>query len=102
MSERLFIEDSLFVLLFLSCVILIPSTVSAQSAVEYGIITGSKPPPKPMNVMKGSEQITQRDEVKDPSRKTQKRNTGTQAKTGSKVSGPLIIEKRGNRYEQVN
>ena len=41
--------------------------------MEYGAIVGSKPPPKPMNVMKGSEQITQREEVKTSSGKTQKR-----------------------------
>ncbi len=102
MWGRLFIAGSLFVLLFFSSVILVPLTVSAQSAVEYGIITGSKPPPKPMNVMKGSEQITQREEVKASSGKTHKRKTSTQTKTGSKGSGPLIIEKRGNRYERVN
>jgi hypothetical protein len=95
-------SSGLIILFFFCCVILVPSTVSAQAAVEYGIIAGGKPPPKPLNVMKGSEQITQREEVKTSSGKTQKRKTSTQAKTGSKGSGPLIIEKRGNRYERVN
>jgi hypothetical protein len=78
--------------------------VSAQSAVEYGTIIGSKPPPKPMNVMKSSEQITKPEAVNTSSGKTQKKKTTSQAKTGStgsKGSGPLILEKRGSHYERL-
>ncbi len=99
---RLSFVTSIGFLLFLSCIILAPSRVSAQSTVEYGTIIGSKPPPKPMNVMKGSEQITKPEAVKTSSGKTQKKKTTSQAKTGSKGSGPLILEKRGSHYERVN
>lgn len=86
----------------ISLIILIPSTVSAQAAVEYGTIIGSKPPPKTPNVMKSSENITQKESSKASPKKGYKEKTSIQAKTGTKGSGPVIIEKRGNRYERIN
>lgn len=88
-----------YILLFMA---LIPSTASAQSAVEYGTIVGSRPPPKAPNVMKSSERITQRESTKSSPKKSPKEKTSTQAKSGTKGSGPVIIEKRGNRYERIN
>jgi hypothetical protein len=80
----------------------IPSTSSAQSAVEYGTIVGSKPPPKTPHVMKSSERITQKESTKSSPKKVSADNNSTQAKSGTKGSGPIIIEKRKNRYERIN
>jgi hypothetical protein len=88
-----------YTLLFIA---FIPSDVSAQSAVEYGTIVGSKPPPKAPNVMKSSERITQKESTKSSPKKGSKEKTSTQEKSGAKGSGPMIIEKRGNRYERIN
>jgi hypothetical protein len=87
------------VLLFIT---VIPSTVSAQAAVEYGTIIGSKPPSKTPNVMKSPEKISQKESSKTSQKKDSKERTFNQAKTGAKGSGPVIIEKRGNRYERIN
>lgn len=75
-----------------------PSEASAQSAVEYGGIVGSKPPPKSPDIMKGSDRIAKPDASRACAQK--KRKSG-QAKAAGKMSGPLIIEKRGGRYERV-
>jgi hypothetical protein len=105
-GKRLLVTVSCLSLIYFFCtilfIIMIPSTASAQAAVEYGTIIGSKPPPKTPNVMKSSERITQKESPKSSPKKASKENTSPQAKTGTKSSGPVIIEKQGNHYNRLN
>jgi hypothetical protein len=107
-GKRLFETVSCLSFIYFCCTIIIfitltPSTVSAQAAVEYGTIIGSKTPPKTPNVMKSSEKISQKESSKASPKNGSKEKTSNQVKkTGAKGSGPVIIEKRGNSYERIN
>jgi hypothetical protein len=77
----------------------IPSNAAAQAAVEYGGIVGSKPPPRSPEVLKNSERLTEPDSSRSS---VQKKKKPSQAKAGGKTGEPLIIEKRGARYERIH
>jgi hypothetical protein len=105
-GKRLLVTVSCLGLISVFCSILFitmgPSTALAQAAVEYGTIIGSKPPPKSQNVMNSSEKITQKESPKATPKKGSKEKTSTQAKTGAKDPGPVIIEKQGDHYKRIN
>src|SRR5512139_2802190 len=78
------------------------SVAVAQVAVEYGIV-GSKPPPASPDVGKSIGKKVRTGAKQTPSSdQGYKRQTASQPKAGSKTGGPLIIERRGDRYERVN
>jgi hypothetical protein len=89
----------LFVTLFS---IAISSVAPAQTAVEYGII-GSKPPPTSPGPVKTISKKVQAGPKQAPSSdQGYKRQTERQPTAGGKTRGPLIIERRGDRYERVD
>jgi hypothetical protein len=77
----------------------IPSNAAAQAAVEYGGIIGSKPSPKSPEVLKNSERSTKPDSSRSS---VQYKKVLDRTKAGGKASEPLIIEKRGDRYERIH
>jgi hypothetical protein len=78
------------------------SVALAQVAVEYGII-GSKPPPTSPDTGKGISNKVQTGLKQTPSSdQGYKRQAERQSGAGGKTGGPLIIERRGDRYERVN
>jgi len=93
------------VLVWLSLALLLTGLTSvalAQVAVEYGII-GSKPPPASSDPGKSISKKVEAGLKKGPSSdQGYKRQAERQSKAGGKTGGPLIIERRGDRYERVN
>ena len=89
---------SMFFFFALLLMAFIPSNAAAQAAVEYGGIIGSKPPPRSPEVPRNSDRLTKPDSFRSCAQRNKKPN---QAKAGGKAGEPLIIEKRGARYERI-
>lgn len=90
---------SMFFFLALLPLPLIPSNAAAQATVEYGGIIGSKSPLRSPEVLRNSERLTKPDTSRSS---VQSKNKPRQAKAGGKAGEPLIIEKRGARYERIS
>lgn len=88
---------TVFCVCALTLIAFVPSEVSAQAAVEYGGII-SKPPPRSPAILKDSDRIAKPESSRSC---VQKRRKSDHAKTDGKTGGPLIIERRGNRYERI-
>jgi hypothetical protein len=89
---------SMFFFFALLLMAFIPSNAAAQAAVEYGGIIGSKPPLRSPEVLKNSERLTKTDSSRSS---VQKKKKPRQAMAGGKTGEPLIVEKRGARYERI-
>ena len=64
--------------------------------MEYGTIIGSNPPPKTPNVMKSSENITQKESSKASPKKGYKEKTSIRAKLA-----PRVLDQLSSRNEEI-
>ena len=101
-GKRLLETVSCLSFIYFCCTIIIfitltPSTVSAQAAVEYGTIIGSKTPPKTPNVMKSSEKISQKESSKASPKNGSKEKTSNQVKK----LAPRVLDQLSSRNEGI-